>query len=135
MYLEWTLHGRQRAKERFGIQDGKLIEPSILQAFPRHERWWEHDPRTEYDGHSPRGATLNLVVHISWRDAPVCVILRPCDTDPRRYWIVSLITHDHYMNNRQRRWRRSRDSITVHGNREPVRQYPFAKLPGAKGGK
>lgn len=128
MYLQWTKHSRERAGERFDVQDVGLINPLVLSNWTRHERWWEMDDRGRYDTKNRmRGAVLNCVVPLVWEEQPVFAVLRRCDLDPNRYWVVSVLTHQQYLSNRKNMWKRRRKSLR-RATAEPVRFYPFKGL-------
>jgi hypothetical protein len=128
MYLQWTQHSRERAEERFAVQDVALINPLVLANWERHERWWEMDDRGRYNAKDRmRGAVLNCVVPLVWQDQPIFAVLRRCDLDPDRYWVISVLTHAQYLNNRKLKWKRRRKSLR-RATAEPVRHYPFKNL-------
>jgi hypothetical protein len=128
MYLQWTRHSRARAKERFGVEDPALINPLMLSNWTRHERWWEMDDRGRYDKKNRmRGAVLNHVVPLVWEGQPIFGVLRRCDLDPNRYWVISVLTHSQYLNNRKNMWKRRRKALR-RATADPVRHYPFKGL-------
>lgn len=128
MYIQWTPHARDRAAERFNVQDVMILRPLILAAWNDHERWWEMDNRGRYNQKERmRGAVLNLVVPVEWEGDTVFIVTRRCDLDPDRYWVISVLTHSQYLNNRKRMWKRRRGGLR-RATAEPVRHYPFKGL-------